>query len=244
MTSRIDPAFIPPLSDLAHALRTLQVPFCLIGALVPDLLLDTAQSRKTNDADVTVVVNSLVAFEHLKHRLAAFGFVETPRPHRLQHRDGGLVDVLPFSPSLAPDGRLELDPGTVLNMAGFNHVVPNAVNVSITADLTLPVTPVPLYILLKLVAFGDRHAPKDLVSVLHCLEHYLEGDERRYGLDYGGDGVPFEYTCAHLAGLDAGMFLDESLAPSVRAVTDRFTDVDASIVGIVAREQGHAFVEP
>jgi hypothetical protein len=43
---------------------------------------------------------------------------------------------------------------------------------------TLPLVPRPLYVLLKLVAFSDRHAGKDLGSVLHCLEQLIEDDER------------------------------------------------------------------
>src|SRR6188472_4455676 len=120
---RIDPAFIPVLIDLARGLRELQVPFCIIGALVPELLLESGSSRMTNDADVTVVVNGLDEFNQLKGRLADFGFTPARLPHRLQHRSGGVVDILPFSEAMAPDGKLELDRGFVLNMAGFTHVV-------------------------------------------------------------------------------------------------------------------------
>jgi len=55
-----------------------------------------------------VVVESLADFERLKDRLADFGFVRTGLPHRMKHRDGGWVDLLPFSQALAPDGRLNL----------------------------------------------------------------------------------------------------------------------------------------
>ncbi|MEK6630333.1 MAG: hypothetical protein AABY89_06330, partial [Acidobacteriota bacterium] len=108
---------------------------------------------------------------------------------------------------------------------------------------TLPLAPLPLYVLLKLVAFNDRKEPKDLAGVLHCLEHYLEGDERRYGVEHDGEGVPFEYTCAYLLGVDAEPFLDEPLSQTVTAVLGRFSDPDAEVVGIVAREQGRFLVE-
>ncbi len=76
-------------------------------------------------------------------------------------------------------------------MAGFGYVVPNAVSVSIEGGPTLPVAPLPLHVLLKLVAFSDRQEPKDLAGVLHCLKHYIEDDERRYGVDHNGEGVPY-----------------------------------------------------
>lgn len=242
--ARIDPAFIPVLSDLARGLRELEVPYCIIGALVPELLLDSGSGRMTNDADVTVVVDGLGEFNRLKSRLADFGFAETRAPHRLQHRDGGLVDVLPFSVRLVPDGTLKLKDDFVLNMAGFQHVVPNAVPISLTPDLIVPVTPMPLYVLLKLVAFGDRRAPKDLASVHHCLRHYLEDDDRRYGLDYAGEGVPFEYTCAYLLGADCRRFLDPAITAAARAVLDRFESADAGVVGIILRESGRHLPEP
>jgi len=238
------PSLIPVLTDLARGLRELDVPFCIIGALVPELLLDSGSGRMTNDADVTVVVDGLEEFNRLKTRLADFGFAETRAPHRLQHREGGMVDVLPFSVRLAPAGTLELKDDFVLNMAGFQHVVPNAVPVSLTCDLIVPVTPVPLYVLLKLSAFGDRKAPKDLVSVHHCLRHYLEDDDRRFGLDHAGEGVIFDYTCAYLLGLDCQRFLDPAVTATARAVLDRFESADAGVVRMILRESGHHSPEP
>ena len=197
----------------------------------------------TNDADVTVVVESLADFETLKDRLADFGFTRTRLPHRMQHRSGGFVDLLPFSESIAPDGRLQLEEGFVFNMAGFGYVVPNAIPTSIEGGPTLPLAPLPLYVLLKIVAFSDRKAAKDLAGVLHCLEHYLEDDERRYGIEHDGAGVPFEYTCAYLLGLDARPFLDASLSTTVTAVLERCDDPDAELVGVVAREKGRLLID-
>ncbi len=107
--------------------------------------------------------------------------------------------IFRFSEAIAPEGRLELEPGVVLNTAGFGRVVDHAVSISIEGGPTLPFAPLPLYALLKLVAFSDRHAGKDLGSVLHCLEHYREADDRRYEVDHDGAGVPFDNTCAVLA---------------------------------------------
>lgn len=123
-------------------------------------------------------------------------------------------------------------------MAGFNHVVPNAISVVVENGPTLPLAPLPLYVLLKLVAFTDRRAPKDLSSVLHCLEHYGEDDDRRYGLEHDGAGVPYDYSCAYLLGMDGRPFLDAPLIHTVTPVLARFDTPDADVVGIAAREQG------
>jgi predicted nucleotidyltransferase len=239
---RIEAHLVPVVTELAHGLRELGVPFGIVGALVPELLLDARPPQATNDADVTVVVETLADFEALKDRLDAYGFTRTNRPYRMQYRGGGLIDLLPFSEALAPSGRLQLEEGFSFNMAGFGKVVPNCILISIDGGPTIPVAPLALYVLLKLVAFGDRKAHKDLRSVLHCLEHYLEDDERRYGLEYGAEGVPFEYTCAHLLGLDGRPFLDQSLRTAATTVLDRFNDPDAEAVGIAASSSGQHFV--
>ena len=240
---RLDPVLMPVVSDLARGLRELGIPFGIVGALVPELLLDARPDRMTNDADVAVAVETLADFEHLKDRLADYGFTRTRLPHRLQRRNGGWVDILPFSEALAPDGYLELGEGFVLNMAGFGQVVPNTVSVPIEGGPTVPVAPLPLYVLLKLVAFNDREQSKDLAGVVHCLKHYLEEDDRRYGVDHNGEGVPYESTCAYLVGVDARPFLDEPLSDAGRLVLDRFDNPDAAVIGEVIRETGRFPVE-
>jgi predicted nucleotidyltransferase len=96
---------------------------------------------------------------------------------------------------------------------------------------------------LKLVAFSDRKAAKDLGGVLHCLEHYLEDDERRYGIEFEGSGVPYEYTCAHLLGLDSRPFLDDSVVATITSVLVRLDDPDAELVGVAAAEKGRHYLE-
>jgi predicted nucleotidyltransferase len=240
---RLEPALLPVVMDLERGFRTLGVRFAVVGALVPELLLDVRPARMTNDADVTVAVESLAEFETLKDRLADFGFVRTRAPHRIRHHSGGLVDVLPFGPDIAPDGRLELEADVVLNMAGFEHVVPSAVQTAIDDGPTLPLVPLPLYALLKLVAFSDRKASKDLAGVFHCLRYYLEDDERRYDAEHEGAGVPFEYTGAYLLGIDGRPFLSRPLSQTVEAILDRFADSDSEAVALVAREQGRIAIE-
>jgi len=241
--ARIDPSLLPLVADVERGLRELGVPYGVVGALVPELLLEARPPRMTNDADVTVVVQSLAEFEALKDQLARYGFERTRLAYRLRHRSGGVLDVLPYSESIAPDDRLQLDEDLIFNLAGFRHVVPRAVSTAIEGGPTLPLAPLPLYALLKLIAFSDRRSPKDLGGVLHCLEHYLEDDDRRYGVEFDGSGVPFEYTCAHLLGLDARPLLDPSTSKAVTAVLDRFDDPDAHLVSLAAAESGRRWVD-
>src|ERR1044071_9637479 len=77
---RIEPGLIPVVTDLERGMRELGVQFGVIGALVPELLLDARPLRMTNDADVMVIVTSLADFETLKSRLAT-----TISPARAYH---------------------------------------------------------------------------------------------------------------------------------------------------------------
>jgi predicted nucleotidyltransferase len=240
---RLEPALLVVVTDLVRGLRALGIPFAIVGALVPELLLDVRPPRMTNDADVTVAVESLADFEELKGRLAAFGFARTGAPHRMRHHSGGFVDLLPFSRAIAPDGRLELEKDLVLNMAGFEHAASSAVETVIDGGPTVPLVPLPLYALLKLVAFNDRKAAKDLAGVFHCLRHYLEDDARRYEAEHDGLGVPFEYTGAYLLGADGRPFLSTDVPLAVTTVLDRFGDAYSYGVGIVASERGRLPIE-
>jgi predicted nucleotidyltransferase len=240
--SSIDPIVLAALADLARGLRALQVRFCIIGALVPELLLGAAPRRRTNDADATIIVGSLEEFDRLKRQLVEFGFGPTPRRYRVAHQAGGWVDLIPYSATLAPDGHLELGDEVSFNLAGFELVVPNAVDVPIGPELIVPMVPLGLYVLLKLVAYADRNARKDLASVMHCLRHYREDDDARFGLEQDGELVPYEFTPACLLGLDARPF-GPSLAPSIRPLLDRFDGPDAAIVGLVASEDRPGLIE-
>ena len=236
--ARINAALLPVLRDFDRGLRALGVPYGVIGALVPELLLDVAPPRMTNDADVVVVVGSLAAFATLKGQLGAYGFTQTWLVHRLQHRGGGMVDLLPIDESAGDRTRVELSDGVVFNMAGLDAVIPHAMPTTIDGGLTLPLAPLPLFALLKLVAFSDRQQAKDLAGVWHCLQHYAEHDDRRYGLEHAGEPVPYEFTSAYLLGLDGRRFVDAALRQPVDAVLHRFTDPDAVVVGLVAGEGG------
>jgi len=50
-------------------------------------------------------------------------------------------------------------------------------------------------------------------------------------VEHDGEGVPYEYTCAYLPGVDAQPFLDDALSQAVTTVLDRFDDPDAEVIG-------------
>lgn len=232
-----DPLVAEALADLAQGLRSLGVSFCVIGALAPELLLKTAPSTLTLDADVTVMIDDLVGFEKLKSDLVTFGFARTIRSYRLRHSKGGLVDLLPYSDTLAPQGILELEPGVQFNMAGFGQIISSAVSTNVGAGVNVPVVPIALYALLKLIAFDDRAQPKDLAGVLHCLRHYAENDDRKFGLAHDSVSVAYEMASAYLLGADGRPYQDAAVIPPAVRVLNKFVNVHSRVVDQAVRDR-------
>jgi predicted nucleotidyltransferase len=91
----------------------------------------------------------------------------------------------------------------------------------------VPVAPLPLYALLKLVAYTDRKWTKDLDAVDHVLRHYADDDERRWGLEHEGTLVEYDYGPAYLLGIDGARFLgpglNETRSPLLASLSARST---------------------
>jgi predicted nucleotidyltransferase len=236
----LDPVLERVVVSLIRTLRALDVPCCLIGALVPELLLEDKPSHRTNDVDAVVIVPDLPAFDRVREALGGAGFRASSEPYRFQYRAGGRVDLLPYSRAIAPDGKLRLSPSRVLNVAGFDRIAPAAMAVTLDTGDTVPVAPIPLYVLLKLIAFADRTLAKDPASVFHCLRHYAEDDDRRYGLEHAATLVPFEYSTAYLAGRDGQPFLGDDIRGFVTPVLARFVDADDALIDALVRDAGAA----
>jgi len=218
----LDPALESVVTALVRGLRALDVPFCIVGALVPELLLETKPASRTNDADVVIIVPDLAAYAEVKHGLEQkpYDFAQTTVPHRLTRRGGGIVDVIPYSEKLAPDGRLRLGPDIVMNTAGFERVIGAAIHIRLDSGLELPVVPLPLFVLLKLVAYSDRKLGKHLDAIEHVLRYYAQDDERLWGVEYQGALVEYDYGPAYLLGIDGREYLGPELIQALAAVPD------------------------
>lgn len=86
----------------------------------------------------------------------------------------------------------------------------------------------------KLVAYDDRKDQRDLASVVHCLRHYCDEDDRRYGLDHGTQAVPWEFTTALLLGQDGRPTQTAALRAIVSRVLDQFDAPDAVLADLAA----------
>lgn len=237
MMRPLDPNLLETVTALIDGLEHAEVRYCLIGALVPELLLKTSPPRQTNDADVVVQVETLDEFERVKQVLerTPYGFTRTPGPFRME-RGVGRVDVLPYSQALVPDGLLRIPPSTPYNMLAFDKVQRAQTRVTIESGRTAPLVTIPLYALLKIVAYSDRHEARDPAGVLHCLLFYEEDSERLYGVEHHGVLVDFDVAGAYLLGLDGRALVDPPLAQAIGSILIELSDPESPLAFKTVRE--------
>jgi len=237
MTRPLDTTLLETLTALIDGLEHAGVHYCLIGALVPELLLKTPPPRRTNDADAVVQVETLDDFERVKSvlELKHYGFTRTPGPFRLE-RGAGKVDVLPYSKTLAPGGLLRIPPSTPYNMLGFDKVHHAQTRVTVDGGRTVRLVTIPLYVLLKIVAYSDRREPRDPAGVLHCLLYYEEDSHRLYGVEHEGALIDFDVAGAHLLGLDGRELVDPPLAAAIGPILAALSDPESPVGFQTVRE--------
>lgn len=230
MTRPLDQRLLETVTALIDGLEHANVRYCLIGALVPELLLKTPPPRRTNDADVVVQVETLDEFERVKStlELKPYGFIRTPGPFRME-RGAGKIDVLPYSEALAPSGLLRIPLSTPYNMLGFEKLHNAQTRVPIDGRREVPLVTIALYVILKIVAYSDRHAPRDPASVLHCLLSYEEDSERLYGVEHEGALVDFDVAGAYLLGFDGRALVDSPLAAAIGPTLLKLTDAESPL---------------
>ena len=118
--------------DLAEALRLLRdyfegkgIPFALVGALVPVLLLSSeVGARETRDADHVIKLASWAEWESVIADLVKLGFTRGrgEQEHRLYYRTAE-IDLIPYGVTTGPEEVLIWrKSGNRMNMTGFSDV--------------------------------------------------------------------------------------------------------------------------
>lgn len=232
------------LVHLSDSLQRRDVPFAVIGALAPVLMIDFLRgntgpygSRITSDVDVSVRVHGWKEYDALKNDLMKAGFYEkagTPE-HRLFYK-GAFVDLIPYDKRLISDNFLVWPKsGQRMSMRGFQKLFQNAQPVQIEEGISVPVIPVPLSILLKIETWLARHEPHDLEDIVYMLDQYetIEVSERRFEVVVS-EPLTYENSGAYLAGVDLKKLDIPEMETMVRPFFDKFPDTDAPPLFTVA----------
>ena len=140
----VDPHLLEAIVRVVRALESVHRRYCLIGALVPRVLMDVPPAQRTRDVDVMVDVDSIRDIQQLRRELRSRGYSDVAPPMRFQDETGVQIDVIPYSDVLAPGGRLVLPGDVVLRVDGFANLLRHAVRVELVPGLHVAVAPLPL----------------------------------------------------------------------------------------------------
>ena len=179
------------VADLQATAEPLGIGMLIAGAFARDLHLHHAWGvpvqRQTGDVDFALAVNDWAAFELLRGQLINTGRFTEARglPHRLRHRNGLPVDLVPFGAIESEQRHIAWPPAgdVVMDVFGFCEARACAVVVDLPEGVQASVVSLPALAWLKIVCWQDRHrrSPgKDAKDLQLILNHYLDaGNEPR-----------------------------------------------------------------
>ena len=236
---------LQPLADvvkpLQEAAAILDAPLFLMGAAARDVMLLHAYGikteRLTQDMDFGVMVKDWAAFDALRETLISGGQFEArskDATHKLWHRSGRPLDIVPFGGVEKPNRTLAWPPNeeTIFDCFGMREAMQSGHEVLLPGDVSLIVPSLPALALLKITAWQDRkltHPGRDAGDLMLYLRHYLDCDQ----YDHAAQDYPelfeaadyeHEVTSARLLGRDLRSLLSAEAAERVLAIMLPETD--------------------
>jgi predicted nucleotidyltransferase len=225
LTTKAELTFLAELVADLRAAASAWEPL-LVGALARDLLLFHAHnipvSRATADIDIAFAVADWEEFSRLRAALLASAHFTAHNSmiHRFFHRQQGQMDIVPFGGLELPDGSIAWPPrgDEVMTVVGFRDALASAMDAMLPKGQRVLVVSLSMLVVLKLVAWSDRHARspgKDAADLLLILKNYLDAgnqsrlyDEAAHLLDQ--NDFDYERAGAWLAGHDAAAAVREN----------------------------------
>ncbi len=192
--------------------------FLIVGAMARDLLLHYGQAvpitRATTDIDLGVAVGSWDEFRKLRDACLESCHFTSGRPgnHRLVHRSGVPLDLIPFGGVEREDGTVKWpEDNAVMGVLGYREARATATQILLPDKMSVATVCLPMLAILKLMAWSERHSytpRKDASDLFLVLEHYLNDENTARLYEVGAhllDRVDFDYEVAGawLAGYDA-----------------------------------------
>lgn len=221
------------VEEVAGVAADLKLDIVLVGSLMaeftPELEADYPRFRRTNDADFAVYVGDWPTYKMLRDALAERHFKPNSKIEHRLHRGAATVDLIPYGPQVAPDGKLAWpESGFEMTVTGFDEVCGAAVKSASSNEIPVPVITVPGFALLKIIAYlerreqGDAKHKDDAKDIEYWLRNYAGGttDDRRFELAAESNPTHRDYGTAGavLLGKEVG-----SLAsPAAAAFVERF----------------------
>jgi predicted nucleotidyltransferase len=242
----MEPETVEALRIFARVLTLERRKFVLIGATVPQIVLDLRNasgpgSRETRDVDAIAEVNSWEDFTRLRECLLNEGFRPGRVVHELSFHEEVRIDLLPFGPGLIQNDKIVWPDGYMINAFGLREALECSRDQKVAPDLTLPVVTIPGLVLTKIIAYMDRpeERARDMVDMLYCFERYEERGENSRRFDcvhtqVDGEEITFEDAGAFLLGVEVASLAKPNSLEIVRrflaAVPNQFARPIAQIL--------------
>ncbi|MEM8714460.1 MAG: nucleotidyl transferase AbiEii/AbiGii toxin family protein [Cyanobacteria bacterium P01_G01_bin.4] len=238
------------LEDLDRIAGELGIDLMLVGAGARILVFDRPfgyQGRATMDWDVGVRLGGWPEFDRLVLAMtqgADAPFEPTATEHRFIHIQTELpLDVVPFGGIARSDRTIRWpgDRGTEMSVVGFEEALACAEEVSadsIAAE-RLKVVTLPGFVVLKLIAWSDRQAKKDLQDVALILRWYEPDaifDELADELASGA--VEYDVAGAYLLGREIRRGFGRSLVDVQSVVNVILERADREIAPLIETMSG------
>lgn len=230
--------------NLSSFFQEQNIPFVIVDALVPAVLIDLKQgnrsrygSRTTRDVDCAIQINSWNEYDRIKQDMLADGFKEkegTPE-HRLFFEETP-VDIIPCG-GLLQDGALYWPQSKRrMKMRGFSELFDKAELVKISKGKSIPFAPLPLTVFIKIQAYLDRRNTGDIEDIFYILTHYedIKMSERRFDI-VGQDDLNYEIAGAFLLGRDLRRSIPSDLIKDMEPFLEMFNDPENPPVPEIAR---------
>jgi len=154
-----------------------ETPFVLIGASALGCWVDM-HWRQTHDLDLSVACD-MAAFPAGLDKLAGWKRA-SGREHSWTSAAGVRFDVLPAGRALLRQGYVEWPAGGRMSLVGFRLAFEHAEPVNVSRGLTIPVAPLHVLLLLKMVSFLDRPVARerDLADLALVLKEGVPIEDR------------------------------------------------------------------
>jgi len=205
------------LVDILTVAARLKLPMLVVGAGARILIFDrryNIEGLATTDLDFAVRVDSWSDYQSLSAEMTHGSnpcFRATDIPHKFIHiQTGTEVDLVPFGPIGQPNQQIEWSDGNQMSLLGLDEALSSA-EVLTMEGIEFKVVNTAAFLVLKLIAWNDRKAAKDLEDVYFILNKYEDdriyeelADELSQGL------IEFEQAAGFLLGRDIQKIFNEA----------------------------------
>lgn len=247
-------------ADVMDAVNASGIEGLVVGACARDLHLHYGAGvpvqRGTEDIDFAFLVSDWAEFDALYGRLLGvrsgpFEPIEG-KQHRVRHRNGISVDLVPFGAIETRERRIAWPPTgkVVMDVFGFREALASADMVILPRRVKIQIVSLPALALLKLIAWNERHerSPgKDAADLVLIIRSYLAvaDNQQRLWDDFSewteSSNFDYEHSGARMLGHDIRRLVDEKGLGKVGEILR--AQLDEETIGILPGEMDRRFPE-